>query len=199
MIKRLHKQIVQLQEQLKVERLKSNKIEKDILLRQTTMIKCQNAKPNRRRTWAPTNSVPDIAITEVTQQQNLLAPNTSDTSNKLNTDQLFAGFGHPLEYTDEEFNSILDNSFGAILPEPTEEVPHVNRSDLLRRSLLKTPKPMLQIRRASSEDIASPTNKVNWRKRVAMLERELEEMSQFLKIEAATETDEDTIKYATIS
>lgn len=178
MIKRMHKQIAGLEKQLTSEREKCRKIETSLFQRKDQIIGGRG-KPslNRRRTWAPT----------VTQGENGDArPQTPLAENLPSGSSVF---GHQIEYTEEQFNSILDSSFSSICPAPAvyNVLTPIGRTAAPRTgiSLLKTPKSFL--RRPSlvnAAAAASPVNTYDKDKRIEALEIELEELQQFQNLES---------------
>lgn len=178
MIKRMHKQIAGLEKELANERVKCRRIETNLFQRKDQIIGGKGKlSQNRRRTWAPT----------VKQCENGDAQPLTPIAEKLPF--CSSVFGHQIEYTEEQFNSILDSSFSNICPMPPMENPITpsarNFATRAYKSLLKTPKSFL--RRPSVGDItmaASPVNAFDKDKRIESLEIELEELQQFQKLES---------------
>lgn len=177
MIKRMHKQIAGLEKQLSNEREKCKKIETNLYQRKCQIIGGRGIPLlNRRRTWAPmvTNAENGVEL-----------PHSPPI-------QLLEGsvFGHQIEYTEEQFHSILDLSFSSIYPLPSTyntTTPDVRRhlTTPVSKSLLKTPKSFLRrpsLSTATAE--ASPVITYDKVERIKSLETELEELQQFQKLES---------------
>lgn len=182
MIKRMCKQITSLEQELEGERQKCRKIETDLLQRQNHIITCKKSKPvDRRRTWAP-----DVVAATITEEPLAAGPLAEEPlAASLVTDLLGVStiFGHQVEFTENEFNSVVDMSFSNICPAPKEF-----STDLLRRSvgdksksLLKTPKSFRA--RRLSENQASPVCTVDRKVYIERLEKELVEFQEFQNIE----------------
>lgn len=178
MIKQMHKQIARLEKQLTVEREKCKKIEINLFQRKDQIIGGRGKQSlNRRRTWAPT----------LTQGEHGDARPVTPAA--VNLPLGSSVFGHQIEYTEEEFNSVFDSSFSSICPLPSmhNATTPIARSIASRvgKSLLKTPKSFLRRPSlASATAAASPVNTYDKDKRIESLECELEELQQFQKLES---------------
>lgn len=177
MLKRMHKQIAGLEKQLTDEREKCKKIETNLSKHRVQIIGGRR-KPsdNRRRTWAPT-----VGQDEKADERPRLS----------NADFVPLGssvFGHQIEYTEEQFNSILDSSFSSICPAPSMYSANtpIGRTLASRaKSMLKTPKSFLKRPSLiSATAAASPVNTYDKDKRLETLEIEYEELQQFQKLES---------------
>lgn len=176
MIKRMHKQIAGLEKQLTSEREKCRKIETSLFLRKDQIIGGRGKSAlNRRRTWAPT----------VAQGENGDERPQTPSAEPLRC----SVFGHQIEYTEEQFNSILHSSFSSICPLPSMHnmITPMGRALASRvgRSLMKTPKSFLKRPSLNTTmAAASPVNTYDKDKRIESLEIELEELQQFQKLES---------------
>lgn len=171
----MHKQITGLEKQLNGEREKCRKIEASLFQRRDQIIGGKaKFSLNRRRTWAPT----------VANDEN--GENRPPTPNKDAAP--VSGFGRQIEYTEEQFNSILDSSFSAICPaQPVSLMTPLGRSIPSRavKSLLKTPKAIF--RRTSVPNLleaGSPVNTYDRDLYIRSLEAELQEFREFQKLES---------------
>lgn len=177
MLKRMHKQIAGLEKQLNDERAKCKKIETNLFQRKDQIIGGRGKLAlNRRRTWAPT----------VTQNENGDARPQTPSAEQVPLSS--SVFGHQIEYTEEQFNSILDSTFSSVCPIPSMNNTPFGRNLASRvgKSLLKTPKSFLRRPSllVSSTAAASPVNTYDKDKRIESLEIELEELQQFQKLES---------------
>lgn len=197
--KRMKKQIENLEEQLANERKKLKETERKILDRKKQIIQHNNGeKPekNRRRTWAPTLDSQQVETAKAKKSLNRnLDLNTiaGDTDNE-HTD--FQEFGHQVLYSDEQFNNIMDCSFGAcsITAPKAENRFLVRITDRLNppkyTSLLKTPRSLKNVTSRISRPIDSPTipKPIDKDQRIQDLEDELMELQQFQQMELWTNT-----------
>lgn len=160
MIKRMCKQINELEQNLLIEREKCKKIERDLFIHRGNIITAKK-KPieNRRRTWAPTTSA-DATVIDIAKPTLENLP--EDTS-----------------FSNEKFISLDDMSFSNIPPVPNELKMTRNRS------LLRTPKSIFKTmeNRLSTSSVLTPVHQAEPNRRIKYLEKELQEMEEFKKIE----------------
>lgn len=182
MIKRMCKQISCLEQQLEGERQKCRSIETNLLQRQNQIIFFkEKPKVNRRRTWAPAAMTSENGASTSTDEKYDLTirPIKSTESNVRNTLSIF---GHQVEYTEEEFNSLVENSFSTILPMP-DDLP-LGKINNRSMSLLKTPKNYRNsMSKRFSYNPASPICSIDKDARIERLEKEIEEFQMFQNME----------------
>lgn len=176
MLKRMHKQIAGLEKQLTDEREKCKKIETNLSKHRVQIIGGRRRPSgNRRRTWAPT----------VGQAEKIDERPAASTADYVPLGS--SVFGHQIEYTEEQFHSILDSSFSSVCPPSMYNTnTPIGRTLASRaKSMLKTPKSFLK--RPSligATAAASPVNTYDKDKRLETLEIEYEELQQFQKLES---------------
>lgn len=190
------KKIANLEEELSLSRNQCTDQERLLgtlkakLLHYKPATKKSTSNINRRRTWANGNVKNAFDAEEETAKVN---------NDSMNQSTKFNGFGHAMEYTDEEFETFLNASL------LTDQIPEENlrppsppstikrlESSRARRSLLKTPKSLrnlmkkdhLQVTPTTSLIAASPMA-VDKDKRIKALEEELEELKHFHQTETA--------------
>lgn len=153
---------------------------------------------NRRRTWANGNIENPMEIEEESVKLN---------NDSMNQSTKFNIFGHPMEYTEEAFETFLNASFLTDqipdeivrLPSPTSVVTPIAKSlgsTRARRSLLKTPKSLRHLtKKGHLQDtpttlIAASPLAVDKDKRITALEEELEELKHFHQTETALRSND---------
>lgn len=176
MIKRMHKQISGLEKKLNDEREKCKAIEANLFKRRDQIIG-GSSQPilRRRRTWATT-----LNTTTETENGASCAP--------APTEALQSVFGHQVEYTEEQFNTILDASFSSVCSMPSTNTPTPMGRKLaahVGKSLLKTPRSFRRPPLPQPSFEASPVCTIDKNKRIETLEGELEELQQFQMLEVA--------------
>lgn len=174
-LKKMKKQIAALEEQLDKERKQHNEyIDKEKRLNKLKdgilqyKPAPQTIATNRRRTWAA-NQMSD-------NQSQMVKKNLKNVKASQADNFKFSDFGHQIEYSDEQFKSILDASFST----PQFEIV---RPQHPKPSLLRTPKSIRNIWAREKADTsigqASPITTVDKDRYIKRLEDELEELNHF--------------------
>lgn len=143
----------------------------------------QNKPSQRRKTWAMGTDANSARL-------QFMPSNLESTPTNKQQSSKFNGFGQQIEYTDEEFDHVVNHSFGASsMPTIIERVEKIrNRPSLLKtpksvRNMLNTAKESASIEPASS--ISSPIA-FDKDKRIKSLEKDLEELQHFYEMERQT-------------
>lgn len=192
--KRYKKQISALEKQLFEERKKLDAREKEIQWRKEKIIH-SNAKAtnNRRKTWAATNCVNEEIGKDCANDTMVIERPRVEPSHPR-----FETFGHQIEYSDEQFNDIMDESYGDFHNDTTEangggtllnDRPNIRTC--MNIDVLKTPTSLKTTRKsllAQQAESPFPTE-VDKDRRIKALENELLELQQFIKLEKQTELE----------
>lgn len=190
----MKKHIGVLEQELAQMKVKLEYKEKEIQVRKQKIIRVEGKDKesnNRRKTWAPTH------IKEETIEINGIE---SVQSARPRSDMNFEEYGHQVEYSDEQFNNVMNCSFGVSSVDRLGEGdadngavggerPNVRNGST---SLLRTPKVLRHTRKSlQNQHLMSPlvAQPIDKDKRISDLENEIEELQQFYKIEAVAQLE----------
>lgn len=182
--RRYKKQTLLLEKQLIAERKRCEEMESLLSMRKHIIIQpTRKIISNRRKTWAPGGQEDEAVADHESVRPLPVPPAPAENRNQMN--ERLAAYVHEVEF--EGLNGVIDASF--IFGEelmgdttgPTTGVTDRTRSNV---SFLKTPRSWKNKRDSSplppSPMAAIPVDKD---KRIRLLETELEELQQFIKVE----------------